>query len=211
MFAWIKLGVLGDDWYTSEEWQEVRLSSKNHVDLPIIIPTGKIPITLQQYQNPKNEYGSRYTWVIPFISIWVPIFYNISTGNGQEEVVHLLMSHPTPPAFDSGKNQAQNGAEVQFWHDYIQGTVFQKAVLEFTPYVMNSRLKLLHWVLWPGEITGKMRFLQKGTNSRTALWKTVIQGKEYFYDDLGNKGGLTVGSKFIMMGDQNLDPIAGKL
>ena len=56
------------------------------------------------------------------------------------------MSHPTPPAFDSGKNQAQNGAEVQFWHDYIQGTVFQKAVLEFTPYVMNSRLKLLHWV-----------------------------------------------------------------
>jgi len=104
----------GDDWYTSEEWQEVRLSSKNHVDLPIIIPT----------------------------------------GNGHEEVVHLLMSHPTPPAFDSGKNQAQNGAEVQFWHDYIQG-------------------------------------------------------KEYFYDDLGNKGGLTVGSKFIMMGDQNLDPIAG--
>ena len=39
----------------------------------------------------------------------------------------------------------------------------------------------------------------------------MIQGKEYFFDDLGNKGGLTVGSKFIMMGDQNLDPIAGKL
>ena len=69
-------------------------------------------------------------------------------------MVHLLMSHPTPPAFDSGKNRAQNGAEVQFWHDYIQG-------------------------------------------------------KDYFYDDLGNKGGLTVGAKFIMMGDQNLDPVAG--
>ena len=38
----------------------------------------------------------------------------------------------------------------------------------------------------------------------------MIQGKEYFYDDLDNKGGLTIGSKFIMMGDQNLDPIAGK-
>ena len=48
------------------------------------------------------------------------------------------MSHPTPPAFDSGKNQAQNGAEVQFWHDYIQGTVFQKAVLEFPPYVITA-------------------------------------------------------------------------
>ena len=89
------------------------------------------------------------------LSLWVPNPCNISTGNGHEEVVHLLMSHPTPPAFDSGKNQAQNGAEVQFWHDYIQG-------------------------------------------------------KSYFYDDLGlYQGGLGPGSKFIMMGDQNLDPIAG--
>ena len=78
------------------------------------------------------------------LSLWVPNPCNISTGNGHEEVVHLLMSHPTPPAFDSGKNQAQNGAEVQFWHDYIQGTEFQKAVLETAPYVMNSRLKLLY-------------------------------------------------------------------
>ena len=74
------------------------------------------------------------------LSLWVPNSCNISTGNGHEEVVHLLMSHPTPPAFDSGKNQAQNGAEVQFWHDYIQGSVFQKAVLEFFSYVMNSGL-----------------------------------------------------------------------
>ena len=78
------------------------------------------------------------------LSLWVPNPCNISTGNGHEEVVHLLMSHPTPPAFDSGKNQAQNGAEVQFWHDYIQGITFQMAVLEFAPYVMNSRLKLLY-------------------------------------------------------------------
>ena len=28
----------GDDWYTAEEWAEVRLSSKNHVDAPILIP-----------------------------------------------------------------------------------------------------------------------------------------------------------------------------
>jgi hypothetical protein len=103
----------GDNWYTNEEWQQVRLSSKNHVDAPIIIPT----------------------------------------ADG-DEVVHLLMSHPTPPVFDTGKNKAQNAAEVAFWHDYIQG-------------------------------------------------------KDYFYDDEGSKGGLDSSAKFVMMGDQNLDPIAG--
>ncbi|CAH1544230.1 Succinyl-CoA synthetase subunit alpha [Vibrio rotiferianus] len=103
----------GDDWYTADEWDVVRLSSKNHVDAPIIIPTEK-----------------------------------------GDEVIHLLMSHPTPPVFDPGKNKVQNGAEVEFWHHYVQG-------------------------------------------------------KEYFYDDAGNKGGLAEGTKFVMMGDQNLDPLDG--
>ncbi|ENB2086648.1 MULTISPECIES: endonuclease/exonuclease/phosphatase family protein [Vibrio] len=103
----------GDEWYSAEEWDQVRLSSKNHVDAPIIIPT----------------------------------------RNG-EEVVHLLMSHPTPPVFDTGKNKAQNATEVEFWHHYIQG-------------------------------------------------------KDYFYDDAGKTGGLTNGAKFVMMGDQNLDPVSG--
>ncbi|WP_262695962.1 endonuclease/exonuclease/phosphatase family protein [Kordiimonas aquimaris] len=29
----------GETWYSEEEWKEVRLSSKNHVDAPILIPT----------------------------------------------------------------------------------------------------------------------------------------------------------------------------
>jgi len=103
----------GDEWYSSEEWEEVRLSSKNHVDAPIIIPT--------------------------------------ASG---EEVVHLLMSHPTPPVFDPGKNKSQNAAEVKFWNQYIQG-------------------------------------------------------KDFFYDDAGQNGGLVDDAKFIIMGDQNLDPVAG--
>ncbi len=70
----------GDEWYSQEEWQQVRLSSKNHVDAPIIIPT-----------------------------------------KDGEQKIHLLMSHPTPPAFDVGKNKAQNAAEVEFWHQYING------------------------------------------------------------------------------------------
>ncbi len=70
----------GDNWYTAEEWQQIRLSSKNHIDAPIIIPT---------------EDG--------------------------DQVIHILMSHPTPPVFDTGKNKMQNAAEVQFWHEYVSG------------------------------------------------------------------------------------------
>jgi hypothetical protein len=103
----------GDEWYTAEEWKQVRLSSKNHVDAPIIIPT----------------------------------------ENG-EEVIHLLMSHPTPPVFDTGKNKAQNAAEVKFWNQYIQG-------------------------------------------------------KDFFYDDKDLNGGLADNAKFVIMGDQNLDPVDG--
>lgn len=35
-----KYGVAcGEAWFTDDEWQDVRLSSKNHVDAPILIPT----------------------------------------------------------------------------------------------------------------------------------------------------------------------------
>lgn len=73
----------GDDWYTADEWQQIRLSSKNHVDAPIIIPT----------------------------------------ENG-DQIVHVLMSHPTPPVFDTGKNKQQNAGEVQFWHEYVSGKAY---------------------------------------------------------------------------------------
>lgn len=38
-------------------------------------------------------------------------------------VVHLLLSHPTPPAFDGpeGRNKRRNHDEVRFWGDYISG------------------------------------------------------------------------------------------
>lgn len=105
--------VCGDAWYSDAEWQQVRLSSKNHVDAPIVIPT----------------------------------------ADG-DQVIHLLMSHPTPPVFDPGKNQQQNAAEVQFWHHYIQN-------------------------------------------------------QPYFYDDAGKTGGLANNERFVIMGDLNLDPVAG--
>ena len=69
----------GDEWYTAEAWAEKPLSSKNHVDAPILIPT----------------------------------------ADG-EKVVHLLLSHPTPPVFDTvtENNKLLNRAEIQFWSDY---------------------------------------------------------------------------------------------
>lgn len=71
----------GEQWYTDEAWAQKPLSSKNHVDAPIIIPT----------------------------------------ANGGEKVVHLLLSHPTPPVFDTvtENNKLLNSAEIQFWDDYI--------------------------------------------------------------------------------------------
>ncbi|GIU04307.1 succinyl-CoA synthetase subunit alpha [Shewanella sp. c952] len=68
----------GENWYTYEEWQQMTLSSKNHVDVPILVPT---------------KDGT--------------------------ETIHILMSHPTPPVFDTGKNKLQNAAEVEFWHNYV--------------------------------------------------------------------------------------------
>ncbi|GIU49335.1 succinyl-CoA synthetase subunit alpha [Shewanella sairae] len=68
----------GENWYTDEEWQLMTLSSKNHVDAPILVPT---------------KDGT--------------------------ETIHILMSHPTPPVFDTGKNLLQNAAEVEFWHSYV--------------------------------------------------------------------------------------------
>ncbi|ABZ77125.1 conserved hypothetical protein [Shewanella halifaxensis HAW-EB4] len=70
--------ICGEEWYTAEEWQQMTLSSKNHVDAPILV----------------------------------------STKDGIE-TIHILMSHPTPPVFDTGKNLVQNAAEVKFWHNYV--------------------------------------------------------------------------------------------
>lgn len=72
----------GDEWYTAEAWAERPMSSKNHVDAPIIIPT----------------------------------------ADG-DKVIHLLMSHPTPPIFDTvtENNKLLNRAEIKFWDDYTSG------------------------------------------------------------------------------------------
>ncbi|HJR37466.1 MAG TPA: endonuclease/exonuclease/phosphatase family protein [Nocardioidaceae bacterium] len=65
------------DWFSDEELEQVRLSSKSHWDVPIRI--GK-------------------------------------------KTVHFLVSHPTPPVFDTAedRNGRRNFDEIRFWADYIR-------------------------------------------------------------------------------------------
>jgi endonuclease/exonuclease/phosphatase family metal-dependent hydrolase len=66
------------DWYGAEAVALMRLSSKNHADLPIEV-------------------------------------------NGR--LLHLLVSHPTPPSFDGAedRNGRRNHDEIRFWSDYLDG------------------------------------------------------------------------------------------
>ena len=97
--------------YTAEEAAILRLSSKNHVDIPIDL---------------------------------------------DGEIFHLLASHPTPPTFDGieDRNGKRNFDEIRLWKDYIEGA-------------------------------------------------------EYLIDDNGRPGGLPEGERFVIVGDQNADPLDG--
>jgi len=70
----------GEPWYADAAWEEMRLSSKSHWDVPVRLPNGS--------------------------------------------VLHVLASHPTPPAFDgpAQRNARRNHDEIRFWTDYVTGT-----------------------------------------------------------------------------------------
>jgi hypothetical protein len=65
-----------DDWYTPEELEIFRLSSKSHWDIAV-------------------RLGG--------------------------EIIHILVSHPTPPVFDGpeDRNGLRNHDEIRFWADYV--------------------------------------------------------------------------------------------
>jgi len=71
------------------------------------------------------------------------------------DTLHLLVSHPTPPAFDGpeDRNGKRNHDEIRFWSDYLDGA-------------------------------------------------------KYIRDDDGHAGGFR-GKAFVIMGDQNSDPVDG--
>src|SRR5690606_9713190 len=77
----------GEPWYSEDELAVLRLSSKSHWDLPILI--GRRP-------------------------------------------VHLLVSPPTPPAFDGDedRNGRRNHDEIRFWADYIRGGPWSRYIYD---------------------------------------------------------------------------------
>lgn len=107
----------GSSWYSPEELDVFRLSSKSHWDVPIKVGAGR-----------------------------------------RGHVVHFLASHPTPPTFDGpeDRNGTRNADEIRFWADYVRP--------------------------WAGR---------------------------YIYDDAGGRGGLRLGSSFVIAGDMNSDPHDG--
>jgi len=101
------------DWYSADVLADLRLSSKSHWDVPVLV-------------------GDRR--------------------------VHVLASHPTPPTFDGpeDRNGTRNHDEIRFWADYIKAST-----------------------------------------------------SGYIYDDQGRRGGLARGAQFVIVGDQNSDPLDG--
>jgi hypothetical protein len=73
----------GSSWYSPEALAVLRVSSKNHLDVPI-------------------QVG--------------------------DKVIHLLVSHPTPPAFDGPerRNAKRNHDEIRLWADYLTGGATSK-------------------------------------------------------------------------------------
>ncbi|MGJ4802389.1 endonuclease/exonuclease/phosphatase family protein [Luteimonas sp. SDU82] len=76
----------GAPFHPDAVWEQLRLSSKSHWDVPVDTPLGEI---------------------------------------------HLLASHPTPPAFDGPekRNVARNHDEIRLWHEYITPAPGQDAWL----------------------------------------------------------------------------------
>ncbi|PHQ33986.1 endonuclease/exonuclease/phosphatase family protein [Rhodopirellula bahusiensis] len=86
----------GEPYYSDNVWNSLRLSSKNHADVPILIPTsGSAP-------TPGDESAE-------------------SNESNRSHVLHLLASHPTPPVFDGAedRNGKRNHDEIRFWNEYI--------------------------------------------------------------------------------------------
>lgn len=104
----------GTPYHPDAIWDALRLSSKNHWDVPVETPFGEL---------------------------------------------RILASHPTPPAFDGpeGRNRDRNHDEIRLFADYVSG----------------------------GE---------------RAAW---------IVDDAGVRGGLPESARFVIVGDQNADPIDG--
>jgi 3-phytase len=100
---------------------------------------------------PENWYTPEQLAVLPLSS---KSHWDVGVRIGAR-VLHVLASHPTPPAFDGAedRNGRRNHDEIRLWDDYLSGAA-------------------------------------------------------YLRDDAGRRGGFR-GNSFVVMGDQNSDPVDG--
>lgn len=108
--------------------------------------------------TPRDWYSPEELAVLPLSSKshWdVPVILG-------KQTLHLLISHPTPPAFDGAedRNGLRNHDEIRLWSDYLDGR------------------------------------------------KAAPRRDGYIRDDQGGRGGFA-GQEFLIMGDQNSDPVDG--
>lgn len=140
--------VTQQPWYSQEDLQVFRLSSKSHWDVPIHIPVSTMPLKAaagvpkdgqQQGRGSKQtirtardiqqtDTGSTAEGVA-----WAAGINEQGHGSSPELLddpslvqvaskrVHMLLHHPTPPAFDGAerRNVRRNHDEIRLWADYI--------------------------------------------------------------------------------------------
>ena len=116
----------GDPWFTAGNWNKVRLSSKNHVDAPILIPTSKgiktihallshpVPPAFDSFSD-NNKY--RNSDEILFWEHYIsggPSFYDDKGGKGgfKGESFVIMGDLNADPAFGTTTNPLFNGIQT---------------------------------------------------------------------------------------------------
>lgn len=66
-------------------------------------------------------------------------------------------------------------------------------------------------MLWWSDLTHNITISSSliVTDNEIRFWKDYINGATYMYDDKKKKGGLKIGERFVVIGDQNCDPVDG--
>lgn len=102
--------------FQNYKWSDLPSPLRPALPKPIPMATPKEASTLDEswYTNAewyKLRLSSKSHWDVP-----------VKLPSG--ETIHMLCSHPTPPAFDGpeGRNKRRNHDEIRFWRDYVDAT-----------------------------------------------------------------------------------------
>lgn len=134
----------------------------------------------------------------------VPI--DIPLGDGVTQRVHMLLHHPTPPAFDGqeGRNLRRNHDEIRLFADYVGcGKCPAPSTPAANPCASVSASSQQGWSCVMGAACdtarkGFSRLMAKlGVCSGVSLTQQhgVHDPAAYLYDDAGQHGGIAPGGE----------------